>query len=84
MTPTRSPQASRQLLTLAEAGARLGLATKTMRVRISRREIAHVKLCKSPDQHDLACRCPVRIPVEAVERLISIGYRPELRGVANE
>lgn len=53
-----------QLLTVEETANRLGLKVATIRRRILERKIDYVKNGRS-----------VRIPVEAVERVIASGYR---------
>jgi excisionase family DNA binding protein len=62
MTPT-----SKQLLTVTEVAMRLGLKPATIRRRILERRIPYVKLGRA-----------VRIPVEAVEALIAVSYRPAI------
>lgn len=56
-----------QLLTVEDAATRLGLKVATIRRRILERKIDYVKNGRS-----------VRIPVEAVERIIASGFRPAL------
>lgn len=56
-----------QLLTVEEAANRLGLKVATIRRRILERKIDYVKNGRS-----------VRIPLETVERIISLGFRPAL------
>lgn len=58
---------SKQLLTVAQAAERLGLKVATIRRRILERKIPYVKLGRA-----------VRIPVEAIEHLMSTGYRPAI------
>jgi excisionase family DNA binding protein len=53
-----------QLLTVEEVAMRLGLKVATIRRRILERKIDYVKNGRS-----------VRIPLEAVERIIDQGYR---------
>lgn len=55
------------LLTVEETANRLGLKVATIRRRILERKIDYVKNGRS-----------VRIPLEAVERIIATGYRPAL------
>jgi len=62
MTPT-----SKQLLTVTEVAMRLGLKPATIRRRILERRIPYVKLGRA-----------VRIPIEAVEALIAVSYRPAI------
>ncbi|MCA9421859.1 MAG: helix-turn-helix domain-containing protein [Nitrospira sp.] len=54
-----------QLLTVEDAANRLGLKVATIRRRILERKIDYVKNGRS-----------VRIPVEAIERIITTGFRP--------
>ena len=56
-----------KLLTVEEAATRLGLKVSTLRRRILERRIDYVKNGRS-----------VRIPLEAVERIITSGYRPAI------
>jgi excisionase family DNA binding protein len=58
---------SSQLLTVFDVAARLGLKPSTIRRRILERRIDYVKNGRS-----------VRIPVEAVERIITTGFRPAI------
>jgi excisionase family DNA binding protein len=64
---------SAQLLTVAQAAARLGLKEATIRRRILERRIPYVKLGRA-----------VRIPVEAVEGLMAAGYRPVIAEHENQ
>lgn len=57
-----------QLLTVEEAANRLGLKVATIRRRILERKIDYVKNGRS-----------VRIPQEAVERIITEGFRPAIQ-----
>ena len=56
-----------KLLTVEEVADRLGLKAATIRRRILERKIDYVKNGRS-----------VRIPIEAVERIIATGYRPAI------
>lgn len=56
-----------KLLTVEETANRLGLKEATIRRRILERKIDYVKNGRS-----------VRIPVEAVEKVMAAGYRPAL------
>ena len=64
---------SKQLLTVAQAAERLGLKVATIRRRILERKISYVKLGRA-----------VRIPVEAIENLMSAGYRPAIAEHENQ
>ena len=55
---------SDRLLTITEAASRLGLKEATIRKQILQRRIPYVKLGRS-----------VRVPVEAIDKLISDGFR---------
>ena len=55
------------LLTVPEVASRLGLKEATIRRRILDRRIDYVKNGRS-----------VRIPIEAVEKVIAAGYRPAI------
>lgn len=57
-----------QLLTVEEAAARLGLKPSTIRRRILERRIDYVKNGRA-----------VRIPVETIEGIIAIGFRPAIQ-----
>lgn len=57
-----------QLLTVEETANRLGLKVATIRRRILERKIDYVKNGRS-----------VRIPLEAVEKVITSGYRPAIQ-----
>ena len=59
---------SSQLLTVFDVAARLGLKPSTIRRRILERRIDYVKNGRS-----------VRIPQEAVERIIAEGFRPAIQ-----
>ena len=56
-----------KLLTVEETANRLGLKVATIRRRILERKIDYVKNGRS-----------VRIPLEAVEKVIAVGYRPAI------
>lgn len=58
---------SERLLTVPEVAVRLGLKESTVRRRILERKMDYVKNGRS-----------VRIPVEAVEKVIVAGYRPAI------
>jgi len=58
---------SERLLTVPEVAVRLGLKEATIRRRILERRIDYVKNGRS-----------VRIPLEAVEKVIAVGYRPAI------
>jgi len=58
---------SQRLLTVPEVATRLGLKESTVRRRILERRIDYVKNGRS-----------VRIPLEAIERIIATGFRPAL------
>lgn len=62
MVPT-----SKQLLTVTEVATRLGLKPATIRRRILERRMPYVKLGRA-----------VRIPIEAVDALITASYRPAI------
>ncbi|MFY4729123.1 helix-turn-helix transcriptional regulator [Nitrospira sp. BLG_2] len=59
---------SAKLLTVREVADRLGLKESTIRKRILLRQIAYVK----PGLR------AVRIPIEELERILSVGFRPAL------
>jgi excisionase family DNA binding protein len=65
-------RASERLLTVREAANRLGLKECTIRRRILERKIVYVKNGRS-----------VRIPVEAVEDLITNGWRDPIADIQN-
>ena len=60
-----------KLLTVQETAARLGLKVSTIRRRILERKIDYVKNGRA-----------VRIPIEAVEKVIKVGYRSEVPEVS--
>jgi len=57
-----------KLLTVAEAADHLGLKEATIRRRILERRIAYVKIGRA-----------VRIPVDAVNELVTAGYREPIK-----
>ena len=59
---------STQLITIREAANRLGLKESTIRKYILKRQIAYVK----PSVR------AVRIPIEELERILSVGLRPAI------
>ena len=61
-------RASTKLLTVREAANRLGLKESTLRKRILLRQIAYVK----PGVR------AVRIPIEELERILVVGFRPAM------
>jgi len=61
-----SMRPSTRLLTVREAADRLGLKESTIRKRILQRQIAYVK----PGLR------AVRIPIEELERILAVGFRP--------